>query len=79
MINVECINKQGSPYSRGIAAVSINTVTEHDESTIANPQSWIKFWDGAKAVSVVATVSVADITRKVFIAKHGKLPAANAL
>tara|TARA_R110000765_G_scaffold23889_2_gene60077 strand:- start:1896 stop:2135 length:240 start_codon:yes stop_codon:yes gene_type:complete len=79
MINIKCINKEGSPYSRGIAAVSIKTVTEHDESSIANPKSWIKFWDGSKAVSVVATASVADITRKVFIAKHGKLPAANAL
>ena len=79
MINVDCINKQGNTYSRGIAAVSINTVTEHDESIIANPKSWIKFWDGEKAVSVVAAHSVSEIARKVFIAKHGKLPAANAI
>jgi hypothetical protein len=79
MIKVECINKQGARYSRGIAAVSINTVTEHDEHIIENPKSWIKFWDGEKAVSVVAAHSVSEITRRVFRAKHGKLPAANVL
>ena len=79
MINVNCTNQQGNTYSRGIVAASINTVTEHDDSTADKPQSWVKFWDGEKATSIVATSSVAAITRAVFIAKHGKLPAANAL
>ena len=72
MIEVTCINQNGESYQRGIIAQSINTVTEHEDNTATKPLSWIKFWDGAKAVSIVVTHSVYNITRMKFVATHGK-------
>jgi hypothetical protein len=72
MIAVTCINQNGETYQRGILAVSLNTITEHEEHTVTKPRSWIKFWDGAKAVNVVVAHSVHDIARMKFVATHGK-------
>ena len=72
MIEVTCINQNKETYQRGIVAMSINTVTEHEDHTITRPLSWIKFWDGTKAVSLVVTHSVYKITRMKFVATHGK-------
>lgn len=68
MITLQCVNINGSQYARGIVAASINTVTEDDES----PFTWVKFWDGSKAVSIKTPSTVEEITAKVFVAKHGK-------
>ena len=72
MITVTCINQSGETYQRGIVAASINTVTEHDTSTEEVPRSWVKFWDGEKATSVVVSHSIADLVKAKFVATHGK-------
>lgn len=60
MIVVECTNAEGGTYARGIPVTSINTVTESDDG-----MTWIKFWDGSKAVSVKTAGSVEQVAQAV--------------
>jgi hypothetical protein len=74
MITVACVSTDSTSYLRGIVTASINTVTESDDGL-----TWIKFWDGQKPVNVKVNNSVADVYRKIFIATHGKAPAATCV